>query len=323
MSMGPKPLSGNRPTLLRAQSYAKPQGDALPALSSSARRGSRAPARPPESQGARPFTAGSAEPAERPPLCVADLYTLEGVPYYQSDGGSELRLATHMRTLQPALVKAVSLRPPPPVAPRSTVDLWRRLDSRHVVALYDSFTTPTHVIVCMEAVQGLSAAQVMQTQGLSPDETRDLFKQVAHGVAAMHRAGVCHRSLSLDAIMLQEGAVPRAVIVSLDTLAEAKQLTKRCTPLPYCPPEALPPKSLLLPSAAPSSLSPARGSAATAPGAVGGEEGGSYSGCALDVWSLGVVLHTLLCGQLPFEAQASRKYTPPAQLPDEARELLR
>jgi hypothetical protein len=63
---------------------------------------------------------------------------------------------------------------------------------------------------------------------------------VAHGVRALHRLGVCHGCLSLGSIMLQEGAVPRAVIVALDTLAPAHaRRLSRDTPLPFCAPEAL------------------------------------------------------------------------------------
>lgn len=177
----------------------------------------------------------------------------------------------------------------------------------------------------------------------------------------MHRASVCHRSLGLHSIMLQEGAVPRAVIIGLETLAEAKMLSKRCTPLLLCSPEALPPTE---PSAGAGSGS-ARGSVSTAPSTSaddGATASAAYSGTALDIWSLGeralaaacraaspcarahrslpgllplgalalpagVLLHALLTGQLPFASEAAlradaRSYTPPADLPADARALL-
>lgn len=125
---------------------------------------------------AKPPAPAKLEPAAG---CLAEMYELHGVPLHVSEGGrSELRLAVHKRTGQPAVVRAVALRPAPAVAPHTAVELWRRLDNRHVVGLYDSFETPTHAVVCMEAVHGLALDEVMQEHGLSGEEARAIFKQV-------------------------------------------------------------------------------------------------------------------------------------------------
>jgi len=277
MRIGPPP--GARAGPLRRGS------ESLPTLSASGRRVSKPGGTPPFAAKAPPSASAKAAGA----VCVADMYDLKDVPLHVSDTGrSELRLAVHRRTCQPAVIRAVSLRPPPPVAPRAAIELWRRLDNRHVAALFDSFTTPTHAIVCMEAVHGVPLDEVMRSHGLTNDEARAVFKQVAHGVASMHRARVCHRTLSLKSVMLQEGAVPRAVIIGLESLAEADDLclSTRCTPIPFCPPEALPNS----PSCTAESATGARGTASTAPSAAPSEESmaaAGYSGRALDVWSLG------------------------------------
>jgi hypothetical protein len=120
---------------------------------------------------------------------VNDLYAFDDAPLgLSASGHSELRLATHRRTGQPVVVKALALEPAPAVAPREAIELWRRVENRHLACLFDSFHTDTHAIVCMEAVHGLALAQVMQAVGLSHTEAQAVFKQVRY-VGGMGRDG--------------------------------------------------------------------------------------------------------------------------------------
>ncbi len=67
--------------------------------------------------------------------------------------------------------------------------------------------------LAMEFVDGISLADRMQNQPLTADEVRRLFSQVADGLALAHGAGVIHRDLSPDNIILRGGDVGRPKII--------------------------------------------------------------------------------------------------------------
>ena len=67
--------------------------------------------------------------------------------------------------------------------------------------------------LAMEFVDGVSLADRMTAAPLTPDEARKLFTSVADGLAIAHGAGVIHRDLSPDNIILRDGNVGRPKII--------------------------------------------------------------------------------------------------------------
>ena len=67
--------------------------------------------------------------------------------------------------------------------------------------------------LAMEFVDGVSLADRMKAQPLTPDEVRKLFTGVADGLALAHGAGVIHRDLSPDNIILRDGDVGRPKLI--------------------------------------------------------------------------------------------------------------
>lgn len=67
--------------------------------------------------------------------------------------------------------------------------------------------------LAMEFVDGISLADRIQNSPLSADEVRRLFSSVADGLALAHSAGVIHRDLSPDNIILRGGNVARPKII--------------------------------------------------------------------------------------------------------------
>lgn len=101
-------------------------------------------------------------------------------------------------------------------------------------------------------------------------ETRRIFGQLVLGVAHLHQLGVVHRDLKLENVLLDERV--RVKIADLGFGREFEQgrwMETRVGTLGYCAPEVL--------------------------------SGKRYLGEAVDIWSLGVILYTLLTGSLPFD----------------------
>jgi serine/threonine protein kinase len=65
----------------------------------------------------------------------------------------------------------------------------------------------------MEFVDGTSLADVIDNKPLSLDETKQLVSRLASGLDAAHRAGVIHRDISPDNVILSGGKVTGAKII--------------------------------------------------------------------------------------------------------------
>ena len=102
----------------------------------------------------------------------------------------------------------------------------------------------------------------------------------------MHAAGVCHRDIRLQNVMLREGERCCVKLIDFASCGPADKLvTRRTTVVPvYAAPELLGHES-----------GNGRGSTPLP----------EYSGKAVDVWALGVCIHVMLTGAFPFTSEAA------------------
>jgi len=106
---------------------------------------------------------------------------------------------------------------------------------------------------------------------LKGDEARRLFRQLVDAVSHCHENGVVHRDLKPENILMDaEFNIKIADFGLSSEWSAGEKLTESCGSPNYAAPELL-------------------------------SKGCSYEGPEVDVWSLGVVLYTLLCGCLPFD----------------------
>ena len=206
------------------------------------------------------------------PMRVIDLYdTCEMI--HRSKTGTELAVGYHKLTGETVVIKAMDASKFPKKQLQLSLEKYSRLHHPHICQLYESFDS-LRVILVLEPVDGLTLTEFMIQVGVSADEARQIMRQACLAIRYAHRAGVCHRDLRLENIMLQQGPVCCVKIVDWASAGPVgRPLSRRIEPSPYCPPEAL-----------------------------GNVE---YEGRLLDVWALGVALHVLLVGTLPFEGGAS------------------
>ncbi|TGZ49058.1 Tribbles-like protein [Temnothorax longispinosus] len=117
----------------------------------------------------------------------------------------------------------------------------------------------------LEGHHGDLHAYVRARRRLREPEARRLFRQAARAVATCHEYGVVLRDLKLRKTRLRLESLEDAVIVEND---DDKLTDRRGCPA-YVAPEVL-------------------------------RSGRAYSGKAADIWSLGVLLYTMLVGRYPF-----------------------
>lgn len=204
--------------------------------------------------------------------------------------------AEQRRVGRTVLIKA--LKPTVSVDSPFAADLEReaavlgRLDHDGVVRLLDLGRAPDALYLVLEDARGVSLADVLRAGPLDLDPAVGVALAVARALGHAHERGVVHRALAASAVMIT--ARGRVMIVDFSSAAIAGADAEHAdrTESPALP-SYLAPEQIL----------------------------GDAAGPRTDVWSLGVLLHELLTGARPFDADdpkllATRVRTePPAPLP--------
>ena len=80
-----------------------------------------------------------------------------------------------------------------------------RLSHPHVVAVFDQGEDDGHMFLAMEYVAGQTLREVMQTEGpLTPRAALDIIDPVLQALGAAHRAGIIHRDVKPENVILRE-----------------------------------------------------------------------------------------------------------------------
>lgn len=168
--------------------------------------------------------------------------------------------------------------------------LATRIQHPHVAVLYDFSTLEDGSrYMVWEYIEGTNLHELLEERGpLSPRYAAKLAAQALHGLDAIHRAGIVHRDISPENLMITRDAEGEEHVKIID-LGIAKQSgdegdTKTKTGMfvgkwKYCSPEQL--------------------------GMLG--EGERIDGRA-DIYSFGIVLYEMLTGVPPFQADTPHGY---------------
>ncbi|RPD65461.1 Pkinase-domain-containing protein [Lentinus tigrinus ALCF2SS1-7] len=211
----------------------------------------------------------------------------------------KVRLGTHRLTGTRVAIKQI----PKAMSAALTREIHhhRQLHHPHVTQLYEVIATESSIWLVTELCSGGELFDYLAEKGrLSEEETRILFGQLCLAVAYVHEKGIVHRDLKLENVLLDERCRVKLGDFGFTREFEKGSLLETfCGTTGYAAPEMLMAKK--------------------------------YLGPEVDVWSLGVILYTLLTGTLPFddddESVMKEKvikgvYEDPEWLSDEARDLM-
>ncbi|OHT08870.1 Calcium/calmodulin-dependent protein kinase type 1 [Tritrichomonas foetus] len=147
------------------------------------------------------------------------------------------------------------------------------LDSPHLVQISDIFEDVNIIIIKMEYVLGGDLFDWVYSKGtISETGVSAVAHHILLGLKALHSKGIIHRNIK-----------PENILVSESNAGATVKLTD------YCLAETIDTNSQL------SELSSTE--VCSAPEILRGEQYGPE----VDVWSVGVILYTLMCGRRPFE----------------------
>ncbi len=193
----------------------------------------------------------------------------------------EVFKGVHEVLQRPVAVKVVQTDPQEKAAVEKLLTEARalaRIEHPNIVHVYDVGLQGSLFYIVMQFLDGTTLKDRFEDSGaVRTDEFYDIISNVARGLAAMHQAGLIHRDLKLENVMLTPGG--RCKIMDFGLVRDSSQQDDYQglvvgTP-PYIPPEIWLGR-------------PADGRS--------------------DLYSLGVMLYTLACGAYPFRARNPKEY---------------
>jgi serine/threonine protein kinase len=167
---------------------------------------------------------------------------------------------------------------------RREVRMARRVQHPNICRVFDFVQTPRAAFLTMELLDGETLAAYLRREGaLSERRALPILRQIVAALSAAHQKGVIHRDLKPGNILL----VPRSdgplrVVVTDFGLARQSPLDRRTT---------VSMQSSTAAFGTPAYMAPEQIS-------------GRPPGPAADIYSVGVVLHEMLTGELPFASDS-------------------
>lgn len=151
----------------------------------------------------------------------------------------------------------------------------RQLQHKNIVKLYEVIKTEKHLWMALEYCEGSELFYyIYEKRRLEYHECQNLFNQIITGVKYVHSLNLAHRDLKLENILLADTKKSIVKLTDFGFVREFNPIKRRflstvCGTTVYMAPELI--------------------------------KNQPYSGFAIDIWSLGVILFTMLYGEMPFD----------------------
>ncbi|KAL0095336.1 kinase-like domain-containing protein [Phycomyces blakesleeanus] len=181
----------------------------------------------------------------------------------------KVKLGIHKLTGQQVAIKKIDKQHAPLMA--REIHHHRQLRHPSIVTLYEVISTESTIHLISEYCPNGELFDALTSSGrFSEYRAQKMFNQITSAVRACHQQGIVHRDLKLENILLDADNNAKLCDFGFARYAENNQFLETfCGSLAYSAPEVIMCQK--------------------------------YTGPATDVWSLGVILFTLLAGELPFD----------------------
>jgi len=149
----------------------------------------------------------------------------------------------------------------------------RILNHRNVCQFVEHFSTNEHAYLVFERVYGSDLFHIIEKRNFVPFNERDvrkIFKQILKAIKHSHDSSIVHRDIKLENILM-DTTTGRVTVIDFglcDVVLRGQESQKFCGSLDYVAPEVVSKRH--------------------------------YDGFKADVYSLGIVLYTLLFAEFPF-----------------------
>lgn len=186
---------------------------------------------------------------------------------------AEVKLACHLHTGVWVAVKVLERGEKNDSVIMTEIDIIKSLDHPNIIKLFHIIETREHTYMVMEHAAGGDLVSHIEKVGcLQEEETHRIFTQMVCAVNYCHENSIAHRDIKPDNILLDsKGSVKLCDFGLAIKVTSGQRFKGFCGTLEYCAPEIF--------------------------------ADVEYDAQANDIWSMGVVLYTMVTGRFPFEAK--------------------
>ena len=189
---------------------------------------------------------------------------------------AKVKLAKHVPTGREVAIKIIDktqLNPSSLAKLFREVRIMKMLDHPNIVKLFEVIQTEKTLYLVMEYASGGEVFDYLVAHGrMKEKEARAKFRQIVSAVQYCHQKHIVHRDLKAENLLLDgDMNIKIADFGFSNEFVPGNKLDTFCGSPPYAAPELF--------------------------------QGKKYDGPEVDVWSLGVILYTLVSGSLPFDGQ--------------------
>ncbi|XP_053088886.1 MAP/microtubule affinity-regulating kinase 3a isoform X1 [Pangasianodon hypophthalmus] len=189
---------------------------------------------------------------------------------------AKVKLGRHILTGREVAVKIIDRTQLNPTSLQKLfreVRIMKILNHPNIVKLFEVIETERNLYLVMEYASGGEVFDYLVTHGrMKEKEARAKFRQIVSAVQYCHQKHIVHRDLKAENLLLDADMnIKIADFGFSNQFTVGNKLDTFCGSPPYAAPELF--------------------------------QGKKYDGPEVDVWSLGVILYTLVSGSLPFDGQ--------------------
>ncbi|XP_023668004.1 MAP/microtubule affinity-regulating kinase 4 isoform X1 [Paramormyrops kingsleyae] len=189
---------------------------------------------------------------------------------------AKVKLARHILTGREVAIKIIDKTQLNPTSLQKLfreVRIMKGLKHPNIVQLFEVIETDKTLYLIMEYASGGEVFDYLVSHGrMKEKEARAKFRQIVSAVHYCHQKNIVHRDLKAENLLLDaDSNIKIADFGFSNEFTLGNKLDTFCGSPPYAAPELF--------------------------------QGKKYDGPEVDIWSLGVILYTLVSGSLPFDGQ--------------------
>ena len=190
-----------------------------------------------------------------------------------------VKLATHKVTKQKYAIKiytkALLLDPKKRNTVKNEINILKQLNHNNIMKLYEVIDTPKYLYLVQEYIKGVSLLEILKNEKchyIEQERAIKIFLQIINGISYCQSKNINHRDIKLENILVIEDDIVKIIDFGFAVKSNKETFHKFfCGTPSYMAPEIINREKYIA----------------------------QYS----DIWSLGVLLYTMLFGRFPFRAK--------------------